>query len=247
MDNLGFLLVVGAIVAIAALAYYAYKKEQERIARLLAYATSQGADFMPLGANLDTGFWSRPSGDTRLLDTVTIFGSTKPFGQGHSRKISNAIVLPEGVRGYEMIFDYEYKITTSNGKSTQTTTYPFRVHVSRLPIVLPQLCVEPENLGHRIAEKFGLREIEFEFEEFNRRFFVTGGDRETAYGLLHPEMLEYLLSIHPVRMQFCGPAMMVLEAGKLDVLDLERMRTQAKGFVERIPEYLWEDRGIRAN
>lgn len=59
---------------------------------------------------------------------------------------------------------------------------------------LPRVVVQPEGWDEALVGMVGLRDIEFEHEEFNRRFHVRAEDREFAYKLLDARMMQYLLS-----------------------------------------------------
>lgn len=240
-----FVVVILVFLALAiGLGYYVWKKEQERIAGIAAYAAQVGAEYFPHAADLSGGWFSGPSGIGRVVEKIQAFGAKGPFEKGHSRKASHALLFPNEDRLRLTAFDYEYKITTSNGKSTQTTTYPFRVLIGEVPMHLPPLELEPEHVGHRIAERFGMREIEFELDEFNRKYFVRCSDREGAFALLNQQMMEHLLRAHPFRVVCAGPHFLLAESGKQTAADIERMANAARGFLEHVPEYLWRDRAI---
>jgi hypothetical protein len=229
---------------VAGIGYYVWKREQERIAGIAAYAAQVGAEYYPHAADLSGGWFSGPSGIGRVVEKVRAFGAKGPFEKGHSRRASHALLFPDEKRLRLTTFDYQYKITTSNGKSTQTTTYPFRVLIAEVPMQLPPLELEPEHLGHRIAEKFGMREIEFELEEFNRKYFVRCSDREGAFALLDQQMMEHLLRAYPFQVVCNGPYFLMAESGMQTAADIDRMAGAARAFVRHIPEYLWRDRAI---
>jgi hypothetical protein len=58
----------------------------------------------------------------------------------------------------------------------------------------PHLVLQPETLATRVLGRLGAQDLEFESEEFNRRFTVTSEDERFARLLVDPQMMELLLS-----------------------------------------------------
>jgi hypothetical protein len=57
----------------------------------------------------------------------------------------------------------------------------------------PALQISEENLFTRLADALTFRDIEFESEEFNRRFTVKGSDERFASAFCDARMMEWLL------------------------------------------------------
>ncbi|HEY0867910.1 MAG TPA: hypothetical protein VGE01_11040, partial [Fimbriimonas sp.] len=129
MPEMFVLAFIGFVVLIVFLAIYAKKKEEERRAALAAFAAANGFQYVAgsLSDTLPGGFMENLFGDRSGTDEnrfVSRFQGFHPFGQGHSPEVKNLIYGRKDELDWA-IFDYSYKVTTSNGKSTQTTTYPF--------------------------------------------------------------------------------------------------------------------------
>lgn len=58
----------------------------------------------------------------------------------------------------------------------------------------PKLALSRENPWSRTWSHLGWRDIELEYEKFNRHFDVSGDDRAFAFALLDPAMMEWLLT-----------------------------------------------------
>ncbi len=60
--------------------------------------------------------------------------------------------------------------------------------------------LRPEHAGDRVASAFGFNDIDFASVEFSKRYHVRAKDRQRAFEVLHPVMIECLLD---------GPDMLV--------------------------------------
>jgi hypothetical protein len=65
--------------------------------------------------------------------------------------------------------DFSYKVTTSNGKTTTTTTYRFSYLIVHPPWDTPPLLIRPEGLFDKIKGAFGFDDIDFESIEFSQQ------------------------------------------------------------------------------
>jgi hypothetical protein len=62
---------------------------------------------------------------------------------------------------------------------------------------LPSLLAEPANLLTRAFERIGAEDIDFESEEFNRRFDVRCSDKRFASLFLDAQMIDFMLDFDP--------------------------------------------------
>ncbi len=134
------------------------------------------------------------------------------FCQGHSRAAYNTLrgsMLIQDRQYPAIMGDYTYKVTSSNGKSTTTTTYHFSYLIVHLPFAMvPELTIRKEGFFDKIAGAIGFNDIDFESAEFSRRFMVKSSDKKFAYDVITAQMMEYLLAGEPPRIeishnQFC--------------------------------------------
>jgi hypothetical protein len=93
----------------------------------------------------------------------------------------------------------------------------------------------------------GTRQIEFESSDFNRRFYVTGQDRRLAYDVVTPEMMEFLLA-HDERLclELSGSYLTAYEGHEWTPDQFEAALAMAEGFLDRVPEFVYKDRGLDA-
>lgn len=230
-----FALVIALIIAFS----IAEKKRRER---LVAFAAENGYEYFPHGD---------PTGAEPPGCSFAAFGSARgqwfrrfegfsPFGVGHSQSASNLFVKRENPRTW-YFFDYRY--TTGSGK--HQTTHSFWIAATEFPSMFPSLVVRTEGFFDKIGAFIGFRDIEFESHEFNERFHVSGSDEKFAYAVVHPQMMEFLLSGPRIDWQMGGPYLLVAGNGRLDVEVIAPTRAMMEAFLEHVPDYVWKDYGAR--
>jgi hypothetical protein len=239
-----FILGAVVIVVIGTLVSIAQKKAEEaRQAALFALATRRGLDFQPTMMEVSKGFWDslfsspRDSNTSRFLSA---FEGFSPFGQGHSWSVKDLIRGKKGDLEW-FAFDYLYKTTQSTGKTTTTVPHPTGVVAVRIPMALPALTLSPESVFHKLGSLLGLKEITLESEEFNRMYFIRCEDRKRAYDLLHPSMIEYLMSKPRRAWQLGGRFLVMTRSGYYEPDEIEELFEELQGFIDRIPAYVRED------
>ncbi|MHC5064341.1 MAG: hypothetical protein ACYTG5_10245 [Planctomycetota bacterium] len=171
------LVVVGAI--------YAHKKEKERREALAELARSRGWTFSP----------DKDHGHDEDYAHFEVFRS------GHSRYAYNTMQGPVQVHGRDCFAkagDFHYRRTTGSGKNRRTSTHRFSYLILHLPYASsPDLIIRREGLFDKLKGVFGFDDIDFESEEFSRKFYVQSPDKRFAYDVCHPRMLEFLLAESP--------------------------------------------------
>ncbi|QDT01623.1 hypothetical protein HG15A2_49700 [Adhaeretor mobilis] len=92
--------------------------------------------------------------------------------------------------------DYHYE-TTSTDSDGDTTTHNhyFSYLLVRLPVAgVPGITIRREGLFDQLSSFFGFDDIDFESAEFSKKFHVKCKDKRFAYDLVHPRMMEFLMS-----------------------------------------------------
>lgn len=209
------LFVVFLVVLIAVAAYSAYlrRKQWREMAERFGMTAHEGDPFDI--KHTEPGF--------RLLD------------RGHSQRVLR--VLSGTWRGVPVrVFDYRYKTGSGKHESSHTLT----ALMAELPMACDRVQIRPEGLGDWIASAFGFDDIDFEYEEFNRRFHVTAGSKRFAYDICHPGMMEFLMGAP----EFCWELLdhsLLLYSEHRRSLDAEQVRRSldlAADFIGLIPDYL---------
>jgi len=163
-----------------------------------------------------------------------------PFCIGRSRRARNLLegtttILDE--RFPVTLGDYEY--TVQEGKRRETRRFSFALF--RLPYpAVPDLVIRREHLGDKLMGAIGFDDIDFESEEFSRRFHVKSSDKRVAYAVVDPRMMEFLLDGDPPKI--------LLHHGECLIYVSERKRWTpeeyrqhfdwGRDFMARWPEHL---------
>ncbi len=175
-----FFIVIVALVVWGAVV--AKKKAEDRRQALAAFAAQSGLRWTP----------------DDPLGLVARLAGVAPFNVGHDQEATN--VLDGVVSGRRVVlFDYKYVTTETRTDSKGHTTTEEENHylsalIHPLELPYPDLLIRPEGFGDKVAAFFGHDDIDFESDEFSRKFFVTGPDKKFAYDICHARMMEFLLA-----------------------------------------------------
>jgi len=176
------LLVVLAVAGIALAIYLSHLATKKRREAMAALAAELGWEF-------------DPSSDHGHDDEYAHF---EVFRNGHSRVAYNTLrgSTEIGGRAYAVkMGDFDYKVTRNTGKNRSTTTYRLSYLILHLPFAhTPDLLIRREGIFDRLAGALGFDDIDFESEEFSRKFYVKSSDKKFAYDVVHPRMMEWLLA-----------------------------------------------------
>jgi hypothetical protein len=176
-------------------------------------------------------------------DLPVRYGHLDLFRSGHSKKASN--VLAGQVDGREVVaFDYRY--TTGSGKNSHT--YCYQAAVFEMPIVAPRLWLRRENVLDKVAAWVGHDDLDFESEEFSKRYFVKCVDRKFAYDVFHARLIEYLLAVSSgaPNMEMNGPLLLVYGARGSGPEQVRWLLDVGREMMRSIPDYVRSERGIAA-
>jgi hypothetical protein len=174
MEIAVFVLIMAVVGFVA---YYAWQQKQKRREELFLFANQNHFQYSrsdPFGLVRSYGF--------RL------------FGMGDGRGCENVLTGEwQGIPVKEADYWYYTKSTDSNGNTTKHYNY-FSVVVADLALAVPYVSVRKESLFSRLADHVGLRDVDFESEQFNREFNVKGPDTEFVFKLIDARMMQWLMS-----------------------------------------------------
>ncbi len=226
--NAVFLVAIGVLVV--GLLVLSYRATEQRRQALQAWATGLGLSY---SKERDESLESRFPEFACLRQGARRYAYNLCEGQLGANQLAGAS-RPSG--GSKLCaFDYHYE-TYSHGKhGRRTHHHHFSVLILETALPLRSLLLRPEHFGDRLAEFFGVDDIDFESAEFSKRFHVKAPDRSWAFDVLHQETMEFLLAapefsleLHPHRaMAYRGKTFRVEEfAAALAVLN---------GVLDRLP------------
>lgn len=79
----------------------------------------------------------------------------------------------------------------SRSKSAVATS--FAALVVETDLDLPSVIIERETLSDKVAKAFGVEDVQFDSEVFNRRFMVRSSDKERVIKVLGPQIQQLLI------------------------------------------------------
>lgn len=167
-----------------------------------------------------------------------VFGHSL-FRKGRSREAFNNISGSLQLAGYSVevrMGDYQY--VTGSGKSRQRHRHSFACFL--LPFAgTPDLLIRKEGLGDKLLGGLGFDDIDFESEEFSRRFWVKSGDKRFAYDVIHPRMMDFLLEGPTPQIEIVRDVCLIQEGrGRWDPETFESAVGWFEAFLSRWPEHL---------
>jgi hypothetical protein len=231
VENVGtVLLVVGGIALVIAVGAVFWFVEKKRREALISLANSNG--------------WTIDERDDRW--TTSFEGS--PFNIGHNRQARHVMSGHHDGRPF-VGFDYVYYTTEwdtdSNGnRRRKEVAHWYSVLGLEIGTQVPRLEVTPEGFFGRAIGKLFNNDIELESEEFNRAFTVSSPDRKFAYDVLHPRLMEYLLTVRTVAWRTSNGWLLTVENGKHSADEIMPQVQVLDTILDMIPDFVREQRGI---
>jgi len=121
---------------------------------------------------------------------INLLKDFKLFRKGFSKKITNILQEKDEFLASDIrIFDYQY--AQRYGKTTKT--YKQTVFfIQSKALDLPKFYMEPEYFFHRIANFFGINDIDFEaYPEFSKQYLLKSKEEHRLRNKLNEEVLHY--------------------------------------------------------
>jgi hypothetical protein len=217
----GVVLVLG-LVAAAGLVVAGFWLQKKRHERFFAWAVRHG--------------WTYTRSDRSLVS----ISRGQPFNVGDSKRATEVL---RGTFESRPALSFTYQWTTGSGKSR--TTQHAHVVALGLPTYLPTVEVTPEGLGARLAKLMGVQDIQFESEAFNRAYRVAASDRRVAHAILHPRLMQRLLSPDALgnAWRIDGTWILSWASGTSDLDRLAARLGLLSGVVRSVPRHVWQDHG----
>ncbi len=190
-------LILLVLLAAAVVGLWIYQRERERRENLQYLAMKLELDFSPAR----DGFHHRRYGHDL-------------FRQGRRRTAWNTLSGVRTVAGKPVRVKMgDYRYTTGSGKNARTHKLSYAIF--HLPWVgTPDLLIRREHIGDKLKSGLGFDDINFESEEFSRRFWVKSSDRKYAYDVLHPRMMQLLLDGNERHVEIVRDACLVLDGNR---------------------------------
>lgn len=211
---LAFLVLAGAAV------WWAMEQARKRRRAFAAYAASRG--------------WTYVAEDPSLVHRF----EGAPFGRGFGRRATNVLLGQHDGRAM-VAFDYEYSQRTGSGKNRRTSTYHFSVVATHLGVTVPELSVTPESVVARFFGRVFDSDVQLDSEQFNRAFTIGAEDRKFAYDVLHPQMMEMLLTRPDLAWRTEADSLVMVSSGTHSPALVEDRLAAMDAIADQVPEFVW--------
>lgn len=209
------------ILVVIVLAIFHAARNRQRQAKWRELAREMDCHYSP----------TDPFGTHRVL--------TQPlFQQGHSRHVSN---LLSGQYQGNQIRCFDYRYTIGSGKNSHT--YFFTCALLKSPVLFQTLVIRPEGIGDKIGHFLGVHDVQFESDEFNRRYAVQCQDAKFAFDVVHARTMQFLLGATDLAIQASGFTVLIYGTrGQAPMAflgqEVRRLLDFGRAFISLLPDYL---------
>lgn len=138
-------------------------------------------------------------------------------------------------------FDYWYYEESTDSEGHRSKTY-YRFSCAATPIeaTCAHLTLARENLFTRMADHMGLRDIEFESEDFNRAFNVKCKDKKFANDMIDARMIQWLVAVDGAFHFEVSGNWMLCFSKKRKPIELVPLLGTLEQFHEQVPRVVYE-------
>ncbi|MGH3621231.1 MAG: hypothetical protein ACRDQ5_05490 [Sciscionella sp.] len=219
------LIIITAIVIGVGMTYVKHRQNKKKIAELTRLTQQRG--------------WTYTERDDSLADRFV----GEPFGKGFDRQAWH--ILRGNHRGREVLaFEYVYHEHRGGGDKRHTVTYRNLVASLRTPAPRPTLELSRKGFGRRLLGIVGVRDLRLESEEFNKAFLIRTENDRFAYDVLHPRMMEWMLSdarAGRLPFRYAWGDLLTWEEGPLDAGRAMFMLEYLCDIIDQVPAFVWKD------
>ncbi|MCK4626317.1 MAG: hypothetical protein KAV00_13450 [Phycisphaerae bacterium] len=131
-----------------------------------------------------------------------------------------------------LAFDYHFKVDPKG----PTCYFSAVIVESHTP--LKTLLIRPEKFSDKVANSLGFHDIEFESDEFNRMFRIGAPEKRWAYDVLHPRVMEILISEPKFLIKFEGMYAIAYRPMVMSIEDFDAGIELLCGILDLVPEYV---------
>jgi hypothetical protein len=218
-----------ALGVFGAVTWFQYRSRQKRRQELAAIAQSLGFQFSIADPErtTDLPFGLFEKGRRRGTENVM-------WGTHHDLPLK--------------VFDYWYYEEQSDGRGGRTRQYyRFTCAIVTIAASCPPLRIGHEGFFSRIGNAMGFKDVELEYDDFNRAYRVHCDDQKFAFSLLDGQMMEWLLQDSGFKaIEVVGPWVLVA-ASKLPTDQWLPLTSFAEAFNAHIPRVVFSTWPVHAS
>lgn len=241
------LVIVGAVFG--RLAAKMRRDELTALARRLGFSfdPTKRSGRPPWGEPFELFRRNNPSGIKNHLHGLWK-GLSRAESRGLSRGDSRGMPRADSRGMPANIFDYTYYSESTNSKGHTSRHYHTRTVVAlELPQSFPGLVIKPDTAFREFFEFIAGADIDFESDEFNKRFYVWADERKFAYAVVTAPMMDFLLraraAARDLALQIVGRRAIFFRERTLGAQGVQHLLQFAADFLEKIPDYVKKDYG----
>jgi len=137
-------------------------------------------------------------------------------------------------------FDYWYYTESSNGRGGSSRSYHyFSCAATEIPVNCAHVSIARESWLTRLGDHLGLKDIQFESEQFNRDFRVTAKDTKFATDLVDARMMRWLEVGTGWSFEVHGPYLLA-SSKRLEADTILVLLDVLKAFRDHIPRVVYD-------
>lgn len=178
------------------------------------------------------GWTYRPSGAA-----LAAHWTGEPFSSGDNRRAKHVL---RGTYQDRKIVAFDYFYDQRFGRSTET--YRNSVVAVELPGELPFLQVTYEGpMGGVVGQAIGTGDLQFEHDGFNQTFRVVAADPKYGHAVVHPRMMELLISSGGIAWRLERNTIVGWSRGAHEPVELVARLKLLCRIADLIPPFVWRD------
>lgn len=162
------------------------------------------------------------------------------FNRGHKHRFKNVISGVHDGRDF-VAFDFTYTTTTHRDGKKRSQSHHYGVVAVDVQTSLPRLHVAPESIFGRLIGSVTNTDIELESDAFNQVFTVNCADRKFASDVLHPRMMELLLTYPHLGWHFHRHYLLGTQSGTFSFDAVVERLMAFDSVLDAIPAFVWND------
>lgn len=219
--------ILGAVVVLCLIGF-AWHLEHKRTQELRALARDLGLSFSQARDS---------TADKR-------FARFAMFKRGRSRRAWNIMRGQVELAGHDVnVESGDFRYVVGSGKDQKTYKFSYLVAVNPIG-TCPETIVRLEGIFDRVKGMLGFDDIDFESDDFSRKFHVSSDDKRFAYDLISQEMMEYMLENPPSAVELEGELICIANGStRWKPEDFRASIRWLGGMLQRWPRHLADSMG----
>jgi hypothetical protein len=211
----------------------AQRRKNDRTRRFASFAARNG--------------WRYAGADAKLTELSTHLLPGRTTGR-HGQVVHDVLHETDtDVSAYSFTYRWSPRLDRREGKA-RIRKLVVQVVAVPLPVRLPMVQVTPEGAGSQFARAFGAQDVHVESDAFNRGYRVVTDDAQVAHGVVHPRLMEQLLTpeMRGISFRIDHGWVLVWADGQSELERIGPMRDWVMTIRRSLPAYLLADHGSAA-